>query len=82
MAFTREQQDEYAVSSHQTAVQALEGMPLKSQIVPVELPARKKGEAPRCLRRMKAARRQRGGAGQSETVFKKDAQLPPATLPQ
>src|SRR3954453_22246250 len=43
---TREQQDEYAVSSHQKAVQAWKECRLKSQIVPVELPAKKKGEAP------------------------------------
>jgi len=43
---TREQQDEYAVSSHQKAVQAWKECRFKSQIVPVELPAKKKGEAP------------------------------------
>src|SRR3954467_14958537 len=39
---TREQQDEYAVSSHQKAVQAWKECRFKSQIVPVELPAKKK----------------------------------------
>ena len=43
---TREQQDEYAVNSHRKAVQAWKECRFKSQIVPVELPARKKGEAP------------------------------------
>jgi acetyl-CoA C-acetyltransferase len=43
---TREQQDEYAVNSHRKAVQASKECRFKSQIVPVELPARKKGEAP------------------------------------
>jgi acetyl-CoA C-acetyltransferase len=43
---TREQQDEYAVNSHRKAVQAWKECRLKSQIVPVELPAKKKGEAP------------------------------------
>src|SRR6202035_159626 len=43
---TREQQDEYAVSSHQKAVQAWKECRFKSQIVPVELPAKKKGEEP------------------------------------
>src|SRR6516225_6640074 len=43
---TREQQDEYAVNSHRKAVQAWKECRVKSQIVPVELPAKKKGEAP------------------------------------
>src|SRR5947199_3896684 len=43
---TREQQDEYAVNSHRKAVQAWKECRLKSQIVPVEIPAKKKGEAP------------------------------------
>jgi acetyl-CoA C-acetyltransferase len=43
---TREQQDEYAVNSHRKAVQAWKECRFKSQIVPVELPAKKKGEAP------------------------------------
>src|SRR6201994_2153706 len=42
---TREQQDEYAVSSHQKAVQAWKECRFKSQVVPVELPAKKKGQA-------------------------------------
>src|SRR5580765_1036704 len=43
---TREQQDEYAVGSHQKAVQAWKECRFKGQIVPVELPAKKKGQAP------------------------------------
>jgi acetyl-CoA C-acetyltransferase len=43
---TREQQDEYAVNSHRKAVQAWNECRFKSQVVPVELPPRKKGEAP------------------------------------
>src|SRR5437868_4276841 len=42
---TREQQDEYAVRSHQKAVQAWKECRFKTQIAPVELPAKKKGEA-------------------------------------
>src|SRR5947209_7643678 len=42
---TREQQDEYAVNSHRKAVQAWKECRFKGQIVPVEIPARKKGEA-------------------------------------
>jgi acetyl-CoA C-acetyltransferase len=43
---TREQQDEYAANSHRKAVQAWKECRFKSQIVPVELPAKKKGEPP------------------------------------
>lgn len=43
---TREQQDEYAVNSHRKAVQARNECRFKAQIVPVEIPAKKKGEAP------------------------------------
>src|SRR5450631_1500796 len=43
---TREEQDEYAVNSHRKAVAAIKECRFKSQIVPVELPAKKKGAAP------------------------------------
>ncbi len=43
---TREEQDEFAVNSHRKAVGAIKECRFKSQIVPVELPAKKKGAAP------------------------------------
>ncbi len=43
---TREEQDEFAVNSHRKAVAAMKECRFKSQIVPVELQAKKKGEAP------------------------------------
>ena len=43
---TREEQDEFAVNSHGKAVSAMKECRFKSQIVPVELPAKKKGAAP------------------------------------
>ena len=43
---TREEQDEFAVNSHRKAVAAIKECRFKSQIVPVELPATKKGAAP------------------------------------
>jgi acetyl-CoA C-acetyltransferase len=43
---TREEQDEFAVNSHRKAVAAMKECRFKSQIVPVELPSKKKGEAP------------------------------------
>jgi len=43
---TREEQDEFALNSHRKAVAAMKECRIKSQIVPVELPAKKKGAAP------------------------------------
>lgn len=43
---TREEQDEFAVNSHRKAISAIKECRFKSQIVPVELPSKKKGAAP------------------------------------
>lgn len=43
---TREEQDSYALNSHRKAVAAIKECRFKSQIVPVELPAKKKGTVP------------------------------------
>jgi acetyl-CoA C-acetyltransferase len=43
---SREEQDQFALESHRKAVAAIRECRFKSQIVPVELPAKKKGEAP------------------------------------
>lgn len=43
---TREEQDDFAVNSHRKAVSAIKECRFKAQIVPVEIPARKKGAAP------------------------------------
>ncbi|HVM92717.1 MAG TPA: acetyl-CoA C-acetyltransferase [Terriglobales bacterium] len=43
---TREEQDEFAVKSHRKAIAAQNECRFKAQIVPVELPAKKKGAAP------------------------------------
>src|ERR1700683_2693228 len=43
---TREEQDEYAVNSHRKAVSAIKECRFKDQIVPVEIPAKKKGQPP------------------------------------
>jgi acetyl-CoA C-acetyltransferase len=42
---TREEQDEFAVNSHRKAVAAWKECRFKSQIVPVEIPSKKKGES-------------------------------------
>ncbi len=41
---TREEQDEFAVDSHRKAIAAQKECRFKSQIVPVEIPAKKKGQ--------------------------------------
>ena len=43
---TREEQDEFAVNSHRKAIAAWKECRFKSQIAPVEIPAKKKGDAP------------------------------------
>ena len=43
---TREEQDQFAVNSHRKAIAAIQQCHFKSQIVPVELPSKKKGAAP------------------------------------
>src|SRR5579871_2853725 len=43
---TREDQDDYALNSHRKAVAAIRQCHFKAQIIPVEVPGRKKGAAP------------------------------------
>jgi acetyl-CoA C-acetyltransferase len=43
---TREEQDEYALNSHRKAAEAWKECRFKSQVIPVEIPAKKKGQAP------------------------------------
>src|ERR1700685_1582054 len=44
-SITREEQDQYALNSHRKAAAAWGACYLRSQILPIEIPARKKGEA-------------------------------------
>jgi acetyl-CoA C-acetyltransferase len=44
--YTREQQDEYAVNSHMKAAAAQQAGKFKEEILPIEIPAKKKGGAP------------------------------------
>src|SRR5437762_12934072 len=43
---THEEQEEFAVSSHRKAVYAIKECRFKAQILPVEIPAKKRGAAP------------------------------------
>jgi acetyl-CoA C-acetyltransferase len=42
----REEQDEFALNSHRKALAAIRECRFKSQVVPIEIPAKKKGEPP------------------------------------
>ena len=71
---TREQQDEYAANSHHKAVQAWKECRFKSQIVPVEIPAKKKGEAPTLFDKDEGPREDTSAEAlrNLKPVFKKD----------
>jgi acetyl-CoA C-acetyltransferase len=71
---TREQQDEYAANSHRKASQAWKECRFKSQIVPVELPAKKKGEAPVLFEKDEGPREDTSAESlrNLKPVFKKD----------
>src|ERR1700689_1562153 len=45
-SITREEQDQFALNSHRKALSAIKECRFKSQIVPIEIPAKKKGAAP------------------------------------
>ena len=53
---TREEQDEYALNSHRKAMRAWKEGYFHAQIVPVEVPARKKGQAPTIFERDESIR--------------------------
>jgi acetyl-CoA C-acetyltransferase len=53
---TREEQDEYALDSHRKAAAAWKECRFKSQVVPVEIPAKKKGQASTFIERDESIR--------------------------
>jgi acetyl-CoA C-acetyltransferase len=53
---SREAQDEFALNSHRKAIAAWNECRFKSQVVPVELPAKKKGAAPMVFERDESPR--------------------------
>jgi acetyl-CoA C-acetyltransferase len=71
---TREQQDEFATNSHRKAVQAWKECRFKGQIVPVEIPAKKKGEAPTIFEKDEGPREDTSveALRNLKPVFKKD----------
>ena len=69
--FTRQQQDEFSISSHQKAARAIEAGYFKSQIVPIELKTRKGVEQFTTDEHVRAAATMEDLA-KLKTVFKKD----------
>jgi acetyl-CoA C-acetyltransferase len=55
-SITREQQDAYALASHQKAAAAQKSCAFKDEILPVEIPAKKKGEPAGVLNRDESVR--------------------------
>ncbi|MGA7318090.1 MAG: acetyl-CoA C-acyltransferase, partial [Silvibacterium sp.] len=53
---TREEQDEYALNSHRKAAAAWKECRFSSQVVPVEVPAKKKGQPPTIVERDESIR--------------------------
>jgi len=80
---TREEQDQFALNSHRKAVAAIKECRLKSQIVPVELPAKKKGEAPVMFDKDESPREDTTIEilGSLKPAFKKDGTVTAANAP-
>jgi acetyl-CoA C-acetyltransferase len=74
---TREQQDEFATNSHRKAVQAWKECRFSGQIVPVEVPAKKKGEAPTLFQKDEGPREDTSveALRNLKPVFKKDGSV-------
>ena len=80
---TRQMQDEFAVNSHRKAVAAQRECRFKAQIVPVELPARKKGQAPVIIEKDESPREDTTLESLSalKPVFKKDGTVTAGNAP-
>ena len=80
---TREEQDEFAVNSHRKAVAAWKECRFKSQIVPVEIPAKKKGEAPVLFEKDESPREDTSieTLGSLKPAFKKDGTVTAGNAP-
>jgi acetyl-CoA C-acetyltransferase len=80
---TREEQDEFAVNSHHKAVAAMKECRFKSQIVPVELPAKKKGAPPLLFERDESPREDTTVEvlGALKPAFKKDGTVTAGNAP-
>jgi acetyl-CoA C-acetyltransferase len=80
---TREEQDEFAVNSHRKAVAAQKEHRFQSQIVAVEIPAKKKGQPPAILDRDEGPREDTTleALRSLKPAFKKDGTVTAANAP-
>jgi len=80
---TREEQDEFAVNSHRKAVSAIKECRFKSQVVPVELPAKKKGAPPVIFDKDESPREDTtiGALRSLKPAFKKDGTVTAGNAP-
>jgi acetyl-CoA C-acetyltransferase len=80
---TREEQDQFAVESHRRALAAIEQGRFQSQIVAVEIPAKKKGEAPAIFSTDESPRSDTtiGGLRALKPAFKKDGTVTAGNAP-
>src|SRR3984893_17591639 len=82
-SITREQQDEHALNSHRKAIAAMKEGRFDSQIVPVELPARKKGDSPTLFIKDESPREDASieALRALKPAFKKDGTVTAGTAP-
>lgn len=80
---TREEQDEYALNSHRKAAAARRECRFKAEIVPVEIPAKKKGQAPVVVDKDESIREDASleALGTLKPAFKKDGTVTAGNAP-
>jgi acetyl-CoA C-acetyltransferase len=80
---TREEQDEYALNSHRKAAAAWKECRFSSQVVPVEVPAKKKGQPPTIVERDESIREDATleGLAALKPAFKKDGTVTAGNAP-
>src|SRR5271154_6787665 len=80
---TREEQDEYALNSHRKAAAAWKECRFASQVVPVEVPAKKKGQPPTIVQRDESIREDATLEALSalKPAFKKDGTVTAGNAP-
>jgi acetyl-CoA C-acetyltransferase len=82
-SITREQQDAYALASHQKATAAQRAGAFTDELLPVEIPAKRKGEAPGKLDRDESVREDASieGLRALKPAFKKDGTVTAGNAP-
>jgi acetyl-CoA C-acetyltransferase len=80
---SREEQDQFALDSHRKAAQAWRECRFESQVVPVEIPAKKKGEPPVLFKKDESIREEASieSLRGLKPVFKKDGTVTAGNAP-